>query len=185
VVTSVFRLRPQLDDYLSLTADEGDIARLAKQGAFKGQPMAASWAPLRVWMQEVYEDERRRVLGDFVNFISGCLVLTARAADALDTVLRPAGEFLSLDTDLSLVAWNCTEVITALDPVRTKGVKYPSGTGYMRLSRYALRQSSVDGHAIFKVPERVGSDLFISDAPARVIENHQLVGLHLEPVELS
>jgi hypothetical protein len=185
VVTSVFRIRPNLDEYLSLTANEADIARLVNEGAFKGQPMAASWVPLRVWMQEVYQDDRRRILGDFVNFISGCLVMTARAADALGAMLRPAGEFLSLDSDLPLVAWNCTEVINALDPARTKGVKYPSGVGYMRVSRYVLRQDSLDDHAIFKVPERVGSDLFISDATARAIEDHGLVGLSLEPVEFA
>jgi hypothetical protein len=110
--------------------------------------------------------------------------MSERAADGLGRFLTGRGEFLELVSDPPLVAWNCTRIVNALDPERTRGVKYPGGTSYMRISKYVMLEDAITGEQIFKVPERRGTDIFVSAAFADAISELNLTGLRLEPVEV-
>lgn len=184
MLTSVFRIRYNYDDFVCITTSESNIRHLVEIDAFKGEKLASQWKPLHVWPQDEYEDDRPRVLGDFARFAAGCLVMSKRAADGLSRFLAERGEFLKLVSDSPLVAWNCTRVINALDPDRTRGVKYPGGTRYIRISKYAMRENAIIGEHAFKVPERPGTDIFVSAAFVEAVSELNLTGLRLEPVEV-
>lgn len=185
MVRRLFRIRHQVDSYFSLGADESAVARLVEANAFKGQSMLSWWTPFKVWLRENSADDHLQVLGDFPRFTSGSLAMTTRARDALEDFLWQRGEFLELETYLPLVLWNCTNVIDALDQSRTRGIRFPNGVGFISVAKYVMRGNRIDDEHIFKVPERIGSDLFISDAMGDAILEHGLTGLLLEPVEVS
>jgi hypothetical protein len=181
----IYRLVPDKDRYVAVTADEDDINRIVKAGGFRGRPLADQWTPVHVWVRDQYSeypDQVRPEDADLLGFISGCLVLTGRAREILGIILETCGELLPLEASNPMYLFNCTNVIDAIGSERTKGTKFPSGIGYMRIEHYAMRGTAVSGHEAFKVPERVKSDIFVSYRVASLIVESRLVGVRLEPV---
>lgn len=178
----VYRLVADVDRYVAVTAAENDISRLVAAGGFCGQPLAAQWTPMPVWVQEDYPDRVRREGADLLGFISGCVVLTGRAREVLGSILELAGELLSLEAASPMYAFNCTNVVDAIETQHTRGTKYPSGVGYMRIERYAMQRARVAGHDAFKIPERIASDVFVSHRVASLIVENRLAGVSLSPV---
>ena len=76
------------------------------------------------------------------------------------------GDDLPLATDLDLIAWNCTNVVDALDESKTREKKFPSGSGYMHVTHYAIHADRIRDEHVFKVPQLRASDIFVSDAEA-------------------
>ena len=147
--------------------------------------MATWWTPVRLRPERWYGDGRTRTLGDFAHFGPGRLVMSRRAAEALDAVCGYRGEWLETGGDLGFVAWNCTRIIDALDEQHTKGQKLPSGTGYIVVSHYALKADRVDDEPIFKVPQLRASEVFVSDSFVDAVTEHGLGGLRFVEVELT
>jgi len=185
MLDTFFRVRHALDEYESLTASEQDIQRLVSIDAFKGQPLRPVWIPFPVWSQQSYEDGASRLPGDFANFVSGALAMTIRAAESLRPLMEGRGEFLPLGGTPPWVVWNCTRVVDALDFAKTEGHAYPSGKHFMQVSRYVLRAAAVHSETIFKVPERVTSDLFVSERWRAAVLESNLHGLDFEQVATS
>ncbi|MBO0822378.1 MAG: hypothetical protein J2P27_00795 [Actinobacteria bacterium] len=178
----IHRLVPDVDRFEAVTAAEGDIAALVEAGAFRGEPLASQWTPIRVWIQEEYPGQVRHEEADLLGFISGCLVLTERARSVLGDVLERTGELLPLEAAKPMYVFNCTNVVDAIDIEHTKGVKFPSGIGYMRVEAYAMRRSAVSGQDAFKIPERVASDIFVSRRVSSLIVDSELSGVRHIPV---
>jgi hypothetical protein len=184
MLTSILQIKYNLNDFASITASENEIIDLTNKDSFKGKEMASQWKPLRIWLQDEYDDRRPRALGDFASFLPGCLVMSEHAAQGLSGLLAGRGEFLKLVSDIPLTLWNCTRIVDALDPTRTRGTKFPgSRSRYIHVSRYAMWENAVDNEHVFKVPERLG-DIFVSKAFSDTVAELNLTGLRLEPVEI-
>jgi hypothetical protein len=111
--------------------------------------------------------------------------MTIRAAESLRPLMEGHGEFLPLGGTPPWVVWNCTRVVDALDLTMTEGQVYPSSTLFMRVSRYVLRAAVVQSETIFKVPERVTSDLFVSERWRAAVLASNLHGLDFEQAATS
>ena len=126
---AIYRISPVLNDFQSLTADSRGRSLL---GPVRGVPGTSNGRDLDtdsvVRLQDNYGDDRVRVVGDFLNFVPGVLVLSSAAARILAPFLEPAGELLDFDAELPVIGWNCTSIVDAVDQVRTKAVRYPTSS---------------------------------------------------------
>jgi hypothetical protein len=171
----VYLLEPDADRYENLTvADLADVDELLDR--FDGRPMAGSWSPLEV---EVIRDSRHRgrPASDFPLLYGPVPVLSERAAHALGDLLDGAGERLPLrGGDGRYQALNVTRVLDALDEERCEVKRFRSGR-IMRVLRYAFRPEAIGEAAVFKVPQMLKSEVYVTDRFADAVRRHGLIGL--------
>jgi hypothetical protein len=172
----VYLLVSDADRYENLTVAEGaDVNVLLDR--FDGRPMRTSWSPLEV---EVIRDARHagRPASDFPLLFGPVPVLSERAARALGDLLAGAGELLPLGADgEGYHALNVTRVIDALDEQRSRVKRFRSSGRIMRVLSYAFRPEAIGDAAIFKIPQMVKSDVFLTDRFAAAVRRAELTGL--------
>jgi hypothetical protein len=172
----VYLLDSDADRYENLTVAEGaDVSALLDR--FDGRPMRASWSPLEV---DVIRDVRHagRPASDFPLLFGPVPVLSERAVRALGDLLDGAGELLPLGGDGDgYHALNVTRVIDALDEQRSGVKRFRSSGRVMRVLRYAFRSQEIGDAAIFKIPQTVKSEVYVTDRFAAAVRRDELTGL--------
>jgi hypothetical protein len=172
----VYLLASDADRYENLTVAEGADVNALLDG-FDGRPMRKSWSPLEV---EVIRDSRHsgRPESDFPLLFGPVPVLSDRAARALGELLDGAGELLPLGGEGDgYHILNVTRVIDALDEQRSQFKRFPSSGRIMRVLRYAFRPEAIGDVAIFKLPQTVKSDVYVTDRFVDAVRRHELTGL--------
>jgi hypothetical protein len=144
---------------------------------FSGQPFGSSWQPVRVrLLTDEEEGQTGMPTGDCPNLESQVPVLSQRAVDALGALLTDNGEVLPLSCDEgSYYAYNVTRVIDALDKERSKIVYFDDGQ-VLDIDHHVFDLTHLRGVTVFKVPETAGSDVFVTTAFVRAVQEAGLTG---------
>jgi hypothetical protein len=156
---------------------------------FHGESKAAGWVPIDLHPAE--KDEGVPLpLGPIADVttvdsvIKHC-VWGLRARAALEPHVARCGEFLPLRCkEADWVLFNVTRVIDALDVERSKLSYFSSAPvgRVMSLLEPAFHPQALQGELMFRIPQRSASDVFVTDAFVKLVEQHGLVGFNLKLV---
>lgn len=151
----VYRLRIEYNrhgnfKYASLTFKGDDIAAWDKV-EFDCEPIAAAWAASGMQLDTL---GKRLPECDFpvMRPLSGALVMTLRARDALADLLEPCGEIFELESPsrTRLFAFNALSCLDAIDHEAVEGRRLTSGR-YSSVTKFAMRQDIVADADVFKI----------------------------------
>jgi hypothetical protein len=174
---NVYILKANVNNYLSLGfAGEGVIALYRR---FDGTPAAGE-----IVLPPVEVTDEALPASDYPGLTSHIPVFSRRAVDALGPLLTPSGELLALDCpgcDREYVALNVTRVADALDEAMAKVKRYRSGR-IMRVLEYAFLEERVGEAALFKMPETVLQDVYVTERFVQAAVDADLEGAVFELV---
>lgn len=145
--------------------DDDDLRRLR---GWDGSPRSDGWDPIPMVL--VTADHRGELEPtDFPATGSLALALSARAADALDEMLRAHGELLPLQLDQGeFYAFNTTAVLDALDMERSELRRFASSGRLMNIERYAFIPAELAKAPIFRLSVRRQDELVTDSFVQRV-----------------
>ena len=110
------------------------------------------------------------------------LVLSCRAAEALEPVLSESGIFIDPVTPdrMNYTLFACITQLDAIDPERT--AYFPAEEyGDNEVKSFAFRPERVEGAGLFRVKD-LHNRLFASDRFLRLVSRHRVTGLKVRPV---
>jgi hypothetical protein len=136
---------------------------------FKGNPIE-DWKAVDV---QTYRDGKYT---DAPQLISGIPILSKRAIECLSTIMKGSVEILPLShPEYDLYAVNVLNVIDAIDYKNAEEKRLSSGH-FVGFNKYAFHFERVQNQHIFKIPETVKLDVFVSDEFRDTVLRHNLVG---------
>ena len=143
---------------------------------FDTSPMAPTWRPVEVF---VHDEDLALPASDFSR-LGGGYVFSERAAEALGDLLLGRGELLELDYGEAVYfVFNVTRSVDALDEERCQIEYLPSGR-IMEINRFEFIPERLAGETIFKLPQRPGRWVFVTDPFIRRVEEAGLTGFLFE-----
>jgi hypothetical protein len=167
------------NEYRSLTtpwlsSDERlDVGALFRSG----NPLGASWKPVRV---ELWEngDEARKPIGHFP-CLSGLapLAISTQGLHVLLPLIQNQVEALELITEPPLGKFYALNILFAdcLDHSRSVFLRFDDGR-IMRVEKYAFRPNCLEGKHLFRLPEK-WPYVFADDVFKQAVERNKLEGL--------
>lgn len=134
-------------------------------------------------MHLIRKDGRKSLAESDSPWLGGhALIFRERASEALRSILEPCGELLPVDCrDASLLIYNVTRVIDALDESSSELVRFSSGR-VMGITRYAFRPELIAGVDAFKIPNLRVSRTFLSARFVQAWKDNGLRGLDFQQV---
>jgi uncharacterized protein DUF1629 len=147
---------------------------------FKGKPIGDAWSPLEVSINayDVYEDTWATPNpGDFPYFrVGGVLACSERALKVLEPLVAPYIEILPLYCKQgNFFALNVLNVIDCIDTGRSVIEYFSDRPPDIHKLRFNLE--CVGDVPIFKIPQRILTTIFVSDAFKSLVEGYHLEGL--------
>ena len=101
-----------------------------------------------------------------------------RAVDVLRATLGEDGEMLPLDCpEADLKVLNVLRVVDALDLERSKLVRFPSTGRIMTVESHIFHAERLRGVKVFKVPELLRTEAFVTDEVVKLVESSGLKGV--------
>jgi hypothetical protein len=101
--------------------------------------------------------------GDTPGLSTHIPVFSAKAAEILRDFLEPNGELLPITCDgQRFFAFNVTRVVDALDETSSEVVRFSSGR-IMEVDRFSFHENRLIGITVFKIPQLVLKDVFVTD----------------------
>jgi hypothetical protein len=170
----VFRLHNDVNRFqYFLPENEDDYDRLETDGSHKPKGWKAP---------PMYILKPRHIKGDFFNYTSEWLIMSARAREALGEFLEMSGQLFPLRyKGETFTMLNVTECIDCLDPKKTKF--YEDGAP----KKYAFDAKRFVTSPLFKIPETAGGEILLVEGLRdpdeefrKVVETRQLQGLQFE-----
>jgi hypothetical protein len=145
---------------------------------FDGTSRSAGWRPVPVKL--VKQDERGKPYAesDFPWLGEHAPVMRPRAVGVLRSMLGGDGELLPLDcpgADLKVL--NVLQVVDALDLERSKLVRFPSTGQIMTVESHVFHAERLDGVKVFKVPELLRTEAFVTYEVVNLIQSVGLKGV--------
>lgn len=179
----VYRLRPLVDGFVSLTLSDRDLEVVEAAGVRHGSPVRSGADP---WLHVTSEDNDDGAYQecDLPHLLAGMFVMSRHAAAILVPVLGGSGQPIRLGNGDAYVLWNCTRVVDCVDRARTKGAWFPGTDRYMRVKRYVFDAARVEDAAMFRVPE-FPADLFVTRPVVDAVVENGLQGYAFDVVPLS
>lgn len=169
----IYLLHANVNNYQMLALlGESTLERYRK---FDGTPLPDSMDALAV---EIMPGEQNQPTGDFPGLTSHIPVFSQRAVKALEDLLAPAGELIPLHCaacEDDYVAMNVTRLIDALDKQRSAVKRFRSGR-IMRILRYEFLVDRLQGATLFKLPEKVLQNLYVTEPFVERVVEHALRG---------
>jgi len=154
----VYTLRADVGKYRGLYyKNADDVVDFNRR--FDGNPMKKNWRG-----QEKFAFIPRRLpKGDTPGLSTHIPVFNSKAVKVLADLLQSNGEFLPITCDgKDFFVFNVTRVIDALDEANCE-LKLFSDGGIMDIVRYAFFYEKLAGVNIFKIPQAVLMDVFVTD----------------------
>ena len=111
------------------------------------------------------------------------LVLTARAVDAMRSVLQPWGQLLDLDLDLGLTVFSPARRDVLVES-ESDIVRVPPFDTIIDIRRPAFRRGTVPEGAVFKPGQQRSPYIYFEGSVVDAIEAAGLRGTRFEPVEV-
>lgn len=158
----VFSLRTDANRFQNIECIEEDALDLTYK--FDGRPMLDSWRPPRFSFIRDRE-HASRPYSDLPSWVTHVPIFSRRAVDALQELLSGSGEILPIECpDGEYFAFNVTHVIDALDTERSEIQWFPSSPErIMDITRHHFRLEALHSAVIFKLPQVVLMDVFVTD----------------------
>jgi len=138
----------------------------------------------RVWTgKEEFEFVPRRLpKGDTPGLSTHIPVFSARAVHLLVDILKGNGELLPISCDgQKYFLYNVTRIIDALDEPHCELERLRSGR-IMDVVRYSFFQEKVTGTNVFKIPQAVLKDVFVTDLFVKRVRTAGLTGFKFRSV---
>jgi hypothetical protein len=153
---------------------------------FFGESKLAGWTPLDLHPAE--EDPGVPLpLGPIADVttvdavVSNC-VWSPRARAALEPHVAPFDEFLPMRCkEADWVLFNVTRKIDALDEAASEIVYFDDpGPKVLRFVKMVFKPDMLRGELIFRIPQRGGGDIFVTDHFIDLVAEHQLTGFRFQ-----
>lgn len=129
---------------------------------------SGNWKPVRVNIID------RGKTSDFLNRLSGALIVSEKAKELLSQVEGLQAEFLPLQSTDQFYIMNVLTALDCVDPEKSKVKRaLTTLTGYEELE---LREDIVAGHPMFRIRlhegDKVLNEIYVSDEVKELIENN-------------
>lgn len=173
----IWKLRCASNDYASLLGIE-NVYSFDEIRSFNGRSLINEWKPIKVERIRSKEDECK-MLGDspFAVQVGGLPVLSKRAVNVLEPILKGHAEFLPLICkEGDFYAVNVTTVLNATNWEKAKAIpfKKTNTNKIMRFEKYAFLPEIVKDIPIFRLQDEILRLPFISNWVADTIDAFQL-----------
>jgi hypothetical protein len=161
-----------------------DSLAVWKESEFKkvpwltGTPIADAWPTPEVFIfYGIVDDAKTPNPGDFPYFrTSGNLACSERALEVIEPLVANHVEILPIRCkEQPFYVLNALNVIDCVDYSRSVVEYSPSGRPSISHLRFDL--DCIGDKPIFKIPQSVLTQIFVSGEFKSLVENHQLVGL--------
>lgn len=173
----VYRYVPDSDNFDSLILREEDA--FIRDRFISGDPIGDSWQPAELIEYSMGNQ------GDFPSLHRWIPALSQKAWNNLQKEIYKEVEglpALSHPTRSSYYLLNVLSVIDCLNHESSE-ISYNRVTGRVsRIRHYSFFDKELEGKKIFKIPETMGLEVFVTDLFKILVEQKVLQGLILEPV---
>jgi hypothetical protein len=106
----------------------------------------------------------KRPTGDFPTLIPNIPVFSRKAVESLKDMLEPNGELLPIKCDNeNFLLFNVTRVIDALDEFHSVLKRFKCDGSIMDIDRHAFIPEKIKEETVFKIPQMVTMDVFVTD----------------------
>jgi hypothetical protein len=146
---------------------------------FDGTSRRVAWSPIRVRLVRQLDERGKPLAESDVPWLGEhAPVMRPRAVTVLRDVLAGDGELLPLECDeAELSVLNVLRVIDALDVSRSDVVRFPSTGRIMTVQSHEFRAERLAGARVFKVPELLRTEAFVTDEVVELVESSGLKGV--------
>lgn len=147
---------------------------------FDGRILQDSWKIVE-FVPTKDEKGQKREFGDVSSWLSVPL-FQGEAIDKLKPLIGDSIEILPINVaekDYKII--NVIKVLDCIDYDNAEVKRLPSG-GVLRFLKYAFQKDVVENEHIFRIKEKPGSRLFVSDDFKKVVEENNLTGFKFELV---
>jgi hypothetical protein len=165
----VYVLGADSDHYESLLMPGGGLYEFARR--FNGRPMKKLGND-----PKIKKDPRRLPKGDFPSLIPGVPIFSRRAVEALRDLLEETGEILpvTIGRDQYFIL-NVTHVVDALDEPNSTLSRFADGRVFY-IDHYSFLLEKLLGLFIFKIPQMIVGDVYVTDAFVERVHSAGLKG---------
>jgi hypothetical protein len=169
---NVYFLRAASHRHPGLLITHGDWSEFYDR--FNGLPMKRPWTDVTVgWDPDI----RRKPKGDFPYLFSHIPVFTPTAIRALGDLLANNGElFPILIAGEEYSLYNVTRVIDALDESRSEIIRFENSSRVLEIEVHCFFPDRIGATTIFKIPQVVTSDVFVTDVFVDRVRSARLKG---------
>lgn len=173
----VYKLKSDLDNYQWLIPTEQSQWRAFWQIS-EGRSVSRDWSPIQL---QVTPDSIDLPMGDSPHLMSGVPLLTNHGMEHLHRFMEKDVEFLQVFLDQTpLWAVNVVSIVDTLD-LASSDVVYWQGD-LKKIKCYSFRSDKLEGRSIFRIPQTVVSEVFVSEEVKLAIAKAGLKGLICELV---
>ena len=176
---NLFVLRADVNNYRSVIyTDEDDIIEFNRR--FNGSSLKKTWTSQ--YKFRFARNPRLSAKGDTPGLSSHIPVFSSRAVTALSDLLQGNGELLPIVCDDEYYSiFNVTRVVDALDEENSELTLFSDGR-IMDIDRHAFFPEKLKGIHVFKIPQIVLMDVFVTDAFVDRVKAADLKGFEFRPV---
>jgi hypothetical protein len=176
---NIYFLRADVNNYKSIIyTDDDDIIEFNRR--FNGAPLKKTWTSQ--YMFRFARNPRILIKGDTPGLSTHIPVFSSRAVTAVMDLLQDSGELLPIVCDDEYYSiFNVTRVVDALDEPKSKLRLFSDGK-IMDIDRHAFFPEKLKGIHIFKIPQSVLMDVFITDTFVDIVKTAGLKGFEFRPV---
>ena len=168
---NVYYLRTDANKYRGVIITQGDWRPFCD--LFDGTPVSGPWTDVTIGWDP---DMRRKPKGDFPSLLTHIPVFTSKAADVLSDLLEGSGELLPIMVDgEEYFLYNVTRVIDALDESRSEIIRFDDFE-IMDIDVHCFFPEKIGDAAVFKIPQMVTSDVFVTDVFVDRVKSARLKG---------
>ncbi|SFB49999.1 hypothetical protein SAMN05216312_110173 [Cohnella sp. OV330] len=163
----IWELKSDFRDRLYCLTENG--YRTYFSGQFAGEP-------IQKWDSNMEFDSEKRIAVDYPKFGSGIVILSERAVTVLKDLIESRGELLKLNhIRFAYYALNILNIVPGLDYKNSEITFFEDGSVW-DIRKYAFELERVANESIFKIPERLSTQIFVTDTFRDCVLQHNLTG---------
>ena len=166
----VYIVRADVNNYRGIYYEPDDVVEFMQR--FVGKPIRRRWKT-EYGLKFVPRPEPK---GDFPNLGTHIPVLNSKAVKALADLLKPNGELLPAVCDNEkYYLFNVTKIVDALDEENCRLDRFDDGR-VSYIEKYSFFEEKLIGMTIFKIPQWLLSNAFVTDTFVQRVEAAGLKG---------
>jgi hypothetical protein len=147
---------------------------------FRGKPISLqNWKPFKVVRMFSEPENLTAPLGDRagINARGDPIVLSKRALNVLAPKIGHSGQFLPIDfAECEYHLFNITNVVDALDEVKSELDIFPSSGRLAGIKRYSFKSAILIDQWVFKIPQQLGNVPLATQAFVDLVTDAGLTG---------
>lgn len=122
-------------------------------------------------------------IGDVLGLTVGAIVVKEKAMKFLEPLIGNCVEFLPVMYEQNQQLWlmNVLNVVDCFDLDNSEVSYFRSNPAkVMSYDKFAFKEKRIEGHKIFKIPETIQAQIFVTDELKSLIESSELKGFYFE-----